>query len=227
VVSASAYLGVGLYTPAEAARFIRAKPEALSRWVHGDAKGDSVFPAHFVGDTDKTITFIDMIQALAVRAVRTQQRRIPLGRIRDAVTRIINEQQITSPLAHKHWLFAFGDTIVIKLSQEEIIGVSRGDVGQAMMVPIVEPFLTEISFSETGLAEVWEPLKAGDYSVRLDPKIRFGQPTIHPLGLLADALAQAVSSEGSVEAAAEAFNVPTAAVWLAAKYQDSLTGLTN
>lgn len=237
VIAASKAIGVGLYTPFEAARYVRARPEAIVRWLYGNERGERVVQPRFE-DADKTITFIDMIQLLAIRAVRTQTnpKKIPLQRIRDAVTTAVQEYGVEHPLAVKHRLFAFGDSVVIKVTaqgnqlfnqpSEFVVGVAGPDKRQHLFEPIVEPFLDEISFTGIeGLADRWTPMRADAFEVRLDPKQRFGQPYIHPTMILVDALAAAVKSEGSIEAAAEQFETEPPAVKLALKYQDSLTGL--
>lgn len=225
VMSVQDKLGVGLYTAAEAARYVRARPEAISRWVHGNAKGERVVSPKLVDADEQVITFIDMVQALSIRAVRTQASRVPLPAIRAAVQMAETKYGIDFPLARRHLLYYFDKSIFIKLEgQDEIVGLTRGDVGQRLF-PIVEPYLEEISFGEDGLAEVWKPMSSDDLFVKLDPKIRFGQPVIAPSNILASTLADAVVSEGSIEAAADAHGVDRKAVLLAVKYFDSLTGL--
>ncbi|MFN7022685.1 MAG: hypothetical protein ACK4WH_15385, partial [Phycisphaerales bacterium] len=136
------------------------------------------------------------------------------------------EHIVKFPLARRHLLFYFDKSIFIKLDgRDEIVGLTRRDVGQHLLRPIVEPYLEEISFGEEGLAETWTPMSADGLSIRLDPKLRFGQPIVAPLNILASTLAEAVVAEGSIDAAAEAHGVDRKAVLLAVKYFDSLTGL--
>lgn len=226
VMSLEDKLGVGLYTAAEAARYVRARPEAITRWVHGNAKGERVVRPEFASAEERVITFVDMVQALSIRAVRTQASRVPLPAIRDAVRMAEEEHGIEFPLARRHLLFYFDKSIFIKLDgRDEIVGLTRRDVGQHLLRPIVEPYLEEISFGEDGLAETWTPMSADGLSIRLDPKLRFGQPIVAPLNILASTLADAVVSEGSIEAAADAHGVERRAVLIALKYFDSLTGL--
>lgn len=219
-------LGVGLYTPAEAARYVRARPEAIVRWVHGNAKGERVLRPELESPDERIITFVDMVQALSIRAVRTQASRVPLQVIRDAVRMAEEEHGIDFPLARRHLLFYFDKAIFIKLDgRDDYIGVSRRVSGQHLLRPIVEPYLEEINFRQDGLAAAWTPMTADDLSIRLDPKLRFGQPIVAPLNILASTLADAVIAEGSIEAAADAHGVDRKAVLLAVKYFDSLTGL--
>jgi len=219
-------LGVGLYTPAEAAMYVRARPEAISRWVHGSAKGERVVRPRFEADHERVITFVDMVQALSVRAVRTQARRVPLHAIRDAVRKVESQHGIEYPLARRHLLFYFDKSVFIKLEgSDSIVGLTSKDIGQHLLRPIVEPYLEEISFGDDGLAETWKPMSRGELSIKLDPTVRFGQPTIAPHNILASTLADAVVAEGSIEAAADVHGVDRSAVVLAVKYFDSLTGL--
>jgi uncharacterized protein (DUF433 family) len=219
-------LGVGLYTAAEAARYVRARPEAIARWIHGNAKGERVVRPRFESDDDPVITFVDMVQALSIRAIRTQASRVPLPAIREAVALAEQEHAVDFPLARKHVLYYFDRAIFIRLGNSDaIVGVSRRDVGQHLLTPIVEPYLEELSFDDEGLAETWTPMVGGDLSIKLDPMVRFGQPVVAPLNVLASTLADAVIAEGSIDAAAEAHGVDRGAVVLAVKYFDSLTGL--
>ncbi|MCW5755597.1 MAG: hypothetical protein KIT24_12895 [Phycisphaeraceae bacterium] len=226
VMSVEDKLGVGLYTAAEAAMYVRARPEAISRWVHGNAKGERVVRPQFDTNSERVITFVDMVQALSVRAVRTQAKSVPLPAIRDAVRKAEDEHGIQYPLARRHLLFYFDKSVFIKLNgSDSIVGLTSKDIGQHLLRPIVEPYLEEISFDDDGLAETWTPMSSGDLSIRLDPAVRFGQPIVAPLNILASTLSEAVVTEGSIEAAAEAHGVDRSAVLLAVKYFDSLTGL--
>lgn len=219
-------LGVGLYTAAEAARYVRARPEAITRWVHGNTQGDRVVRPQFSNTEDRLITFIDMVQALSIRAVRTQASRIPLPTIREAVKKAEEIHGIQFLLARRHKLYYFEKSIFVELEgSDEIVGITRQDVGQRLLRPIVEPFLDEIDFGKNGLAETWTPMSSDGLSIKLDPKLRFGQPIVAPLNILASTLADAVVAEGSIEAAADAHCVDRKAVVLALKYLDSLTGL--
>ena len=226
VMNVEEKLGVGLYTAAEAARYVRARPEAITRWIHGNAKGERVVRSEFSDAEERVITFIDMVQALSIRAVRTQAARVPLPAIREAVRMAEEEHGIEFPLARRHLLFYFDKSIFIKLGgSDEIVGLTRRDIGQHLLRPIVEPYLEEIVFGEDGLAEMWTPMSSDGLSIRLDPNLRFGQPIVAPLNILASTLADAVVAEGSIEAAADAHGVDRKAVLLAVKYLDSLTGL--
>ena len=219
-------IGVGLYTPAEAGLYVRAKARAISRWIHGEGSTERVVRPQIESD-ERVITFRDLVQALSIRAVRTHANRVSLQMIRDAVKRAEDDFGIEFPLARKHQLFLFSKGIYIKpCDSGDFIGLSKRNIGQTLLKPIVEPFLDELSYGIDGFAESWKPEERGEFSIVLDPHVRFGHPTVSPLNILASSLNDSANAEGSVEAAAEMHDVPIEAVQLAVKYFDSLTGLT-
>ena len=87
-VEAPQLIGVGLYTPREAARFTKLRTGTFNRWFYGDAQGQPALKPRFDSTAeDRVVTFWDLIQALAVRRVRTSPmgKRISLQHIRDVV----------------------------------------------------------------------------------------------------------------------------------------------
>jgi uncharacterized protein (DUF433 family) len=218
--------GVGLYTTVEAARLIRARPQAVARWIHGDRQGEAVINAERMGDADRTVTFLDLMQALAIRQVRRQHPEVPLGRIRDAVKEAQEQYRMVAPLAHReHRLFVFDRTLVIRIG-EDTVGLAGADRRQGLMTRIVEPFLSAIRHDEaSGLANEWIPDSSHGFEVVLRPQFRFGQPHLRPSNILTSELASAAIAEGSVDAAASAFDLPPEAIRLAWRFEDSLTEL--
>ncbi len=75
---------VGLYTPAEAAHYARVPTALMVRWIHGNKQGDAVVTAELPNDIEKTVTFVDFVQSLAIRAIRLHHR-VPLQKIREAI----------------------------------------------------------------------------------------------------------------------------------------------
>jgi uncharacterized protein (DUF433 family) len=95
-------VGVGLYTPAEAALYARVHNSLMNRWLFGDARGNSVIkPQIGVIDDEKIITFLDFVQTLAIRAIR-QTRKVPLQKIREAIDQAKRLYRIDYPFAIKH-----------------------------------------------------------------------------------------------------------------------------
>ena len=92
----------GLYTLGEAAKYARMQPVTLTRWFKGDDYCARVLPL----EDAKIITFLDFVQALAIRNLRVIYK-VKLQDIRDAVNRATDEFGITHPFAYKHTTFLF------------------------------------------------------------------------------------------------------------------------
>lgn len=230
-------LGVGIYTPAEAAFYAKVSTQVMTRWVLGDKHGRPVIERQFRDSDEKVVTFLDLIQALAVREVR-QRYQVPLQRIRDGVDEAITRYGIEFPLAKSHRIFLFGDPgtpkhqqLVIRLEGDEAempeyIQLTGHHKGNRMIGPVVETFLSHLDFDQdTRLATRYRPMREGEASVVLDPGLRFGEPLVMPGGYTAEALWQATSVEGSFENAASACGVSLEEVELANKYFETLLPL--
>ena len=219
-------IGTGLYTPREAAHFAKLRPETFNRWFYGDTRGDRVVRPRFDPKPEtRLITFVDLIQAVAVRVLRTGPKasKITLKHIREVV-RECEEQNILFPLAQEHTLFWYSNRLILKTKEELYIGVTRKiDRNQLYSGRIIEPFLKEVKFGDQDrLAHIWTPLSSPNFRVDLNDGRRFGMPTIEPGGVLVGALVDAVESEGSEESAADAFEISPEAVSLALKYREYL-----
>jgi hypothetical protein len=231
-------LGIGIYSPAEAAFYAKVSPNVMVRWVFGDSKGRPVIERQLRDTAEKTVTFLDLIQTLAVREVR-QRHRVPLQRIREGVDEARRRYGLEYPLARDHRIFLFGDDqtpghqqIVIRLDGDqdgmpaEYVQLTGRHEGSRMLTPVVEMFLSDLTFDPvTKLATQYRPIVEDGISVLLDPTRRFGEPLIEPGGYTAEALWHATNVEGSFEDAASACGVSVKEVELANKYFDTLLAL--
>lgn len=214
-------LGVGLYTPVEAAYLSKARPETFNRWFYGSTRGDRVVkPTR--GCEEKVITFTDLMQAVAIRTLRQSPKAkgISLQDIRAAVAEC-ERIGYQNPLASPHSLYAFGKRLIIRLKNGDYVGLLREDKGQIHEGLIIEPFLNEVDYDEDYMYR-WTPMTLGDCKVVLDKNRRFGMPCIEPYGILASALVESACAEGSIECAADSHLVSVDAVRLALKYHESL-----
>lgn len=228
-------IGIGIYSPAEAAFYARVSQQIMTRWVFGDAKGKPVIERELRNSPEKIVTFLDFIQTLAVREVRNRHG-LPLQRIRQGVDAARKRYSIEYPLACRHTIFLFSDQrgeghgeIVIRLPsetaevKEQYVQLTGKDKGNLMMIPIVERFLDDLQFdSETGLACEYSPLADEGASIVLNPHRRFGEPIVEPGGYTAETLWHATNTEGGIKEAAEAYGITVGEVELANKYFDML-----
>jgi len=68
-IPANDLLGVGLYGPGEAGLYAGISPGKLQRWIHGSKRDGSIVHAQFPQNRN-VITFLDMVQALAIQKLR-------------------------------------------------------------------------------------------------------------------------------------------------------------
>jgi uncharacterized protein (DUF433 family) len=228
-------IGLGVYTPAEAAFYARVSPRIMNRWVFGDSQGKPVIERQLRDPSEKAVTFLDFIQTLAVREIRNRYK-LSLQKIRQGVDRARDRYAIEYPLACKHTIYLFSDQrgeghgeIVIRLPaekadiEEQYVQLTGKAKGNLMIIPVVEMFLQDLRFDpKTGLASEYSPLAHNGASIVLNPHRRFGEPVVEPGGYTAEALWHATNTEGGMEAAAEAFGVSLSEVELANKYYDML-----
>lgn len=209
--------------------FAKLRTETFNRWLFGNSRGEAALrPTKLTSDDpdERVVTFVDLIQAVAVRTLRTSEvgSRITLEHIRNVVDECENEN-IKFPLARKHTLYWYSDRLILKTDQDSYIGLKAGiDKNQLYHGLIVEPFLREVKFAD-GYAQSYTPLKYGDYQINLNAERRFGMPVVEPGGILVSALTDAVSAEGSIDRAADAFEIAPEAVEAALKYREFLTKL--
>ena len=235
MVSIAQTLGVGIYTPAEAAFYARVSTRLMKRWVFGDAGGKPVIDRQLQDSEEKVVTFLDFVQTLAVREVRNRHK-IPLQKIRAGVDVAKQKYGVGYPLACRHTIYLFGDQkrqghgeIVIRLpaldepAGDQFVQLTGKGKDNQLLRPVVEMFIDNLHFDlGTGLANLYRPMTDGDAAVVLNPDHRFGEPIVDPGGYSVQALWHATNAEGGIEAAAEAYGVTDAEVRLANKYCDML-----
>lgn len=221
--------GMGLYTPAEAALYAKLRTATFNRWFFGNNRGSAALnPRIQQNHGERVVTFWDLIQAVGVKRLRTgpEGSRITLDHIRAVVERC-QERGLNYPLAQNHKLFWFSNRLILRTdrtAEGEYIGLIPGtDLHQLYANELIEPYLEEVCFGDDGMAETWTPLEHKGYEVVLSSKLRFGLPIIKPGCILVSALVDAVDAEGSIEAAAEAFETEAGAVRLALKYNEYLS----
>lgn len=229
IVAAKSLLGKGAYTPAEAAFYARVKTQTLNRWLFGDGRGQSVVvPEVGEPDDEKIVTFLDFVQALAIRAIRSRHK-ITLTRIRQAVE-IAQENNIQYPFAVAHTTYLFSDQqdqghgdIVLEIDGK-LLQASGTHRKNYVMREIAELYMCDLHFDEqTGLAnkyDAWVDQERG--KIVMDPRVRFGEPYLETCGHTAETLWDAYQVEGGITPAARAFDVEDSDIELALLFYDHL-----
>lgn len=233
-------IGHGIYTPSEAALYARVHTQLLNRWLYSSG-GEPVIEPEF-GRGDKSVSFLDLIQALAIREARNDYD-VPLEKIREAYDRAREQYGIKYPFAMRHRAFLFGEgkpnqspgriskkkrrmEIVLNLGDNEgtkYVQMTGREHGNILIAEIAQVYMLDLTFNpQTGLAHEYRPMTFRERSILMNPTIRFGEPIVESCGITAMTLYESYKSEGSVEAAAKAYGVEREDVELAIKYNDYL-----
>lgn len=218
-------LGVGVYSPSEAAMYIRVRPDQLMGWLYGSSRTRPVLEAQFAHHREM-VSFLDMVQAMAIRAMRREE--VPLPRIRQALEYLKKRHpEVKFPFAQEHKTFIIEPRkqLAILLPEDDadhVLEVSGKHRGQYVHARMLDEYLKKLRFGPDSLAVRFIPMERGKHKVVLDPLIRFGQPRVEPSGLLVETLVEAARNEGSIERAAWWYEVDEQDVRLALDYQKSL-----
>jgi uncharacterized protein (DUF433 family) len=222
--AATSFVGLGMYTPAEAAMYTRLTSRTVSRWIHGDAGGSAAVRAQIPND-EKTVTFLDFVQSLAIRAIRQQRtgkRAVSLQKIREAVE-FAGDKGVDYPFARKHTTYLFDGDVFIDAPELGLTQASGKLRGQQAIEKVVEPYLEDLVFNADGVAEQYVAAEGPDgIRIVMRPGFHFGEPFVEPCGLTARILWEACHSEGGVDPAARAYGVKPEEVRLAYRYIDSI-----
>ncbi|MEX0718406.1 MAG: hypothetical protein WD066_17560 [Planctomycetaceae bacterium] len=229
-------IGIGIYTPAEAAFYARVQTRLLTRWLFGSAQGDAVVTPRLLDQPpdDRLVTFLDFVQALAIRNLRINYK-ISLSKIRAAVDRAREQFEVEYPFAMSHTTYLFSDRartghgeLVIQLDDGEdepkLVQLSGKAAGNLVMAEVVELYLDQLSFDERGLAEAYRAGGDEENPIVMDPALRFGEPVLRRCGYTAETLWEASILEGGLDAAARAYGVDRTDVALACEFFDHLQG---
>ncbi|MCB9211592.1 MAG: MerR family transcriptional regulator [Ignavibacteriales bacterium] len=200
----------GLYTVSEAATYSRLHYSTLHRWME--------INEFKILNGEKFITFLDFIQALAIRDIR-RQHNISLQKIREALNRAKEAYDITHPFAMNHTTFLLEKDIHIKLKNDsDLTQLTGKQPGQMTMKSIIEVYLQDLTFGASGLAIEYKPYTG----ITMNPLFNFGEPILEKTKLPAFVLWEAVQSEGSFENAANAYGISVDEVIIASKYIETL-----
>jgi uncharacterized protein (DUF433 family) len=223
-MNAKKYVGLGMYTPAEAAMYARVSTQLITRWIHGSAAGGAAIRAQMMDDAEKTVTFLDLMQAMAIRAIRSQQE-ASLHAIREAVD-FADRHGVTYPFARRHTTYLLGNKILIDVPDSGLVEASGKQRGQQTMKKIVEVYMKDVGFKPDGLAATYTAFEDNGIRIVMHPGYKFGEPVVEPSGHTAWTLWEAVHAEGGIEEAAGAFDVSEQEVRVAYRYIDSIRPAT-
>ncbi|MEO8716461.1 MAG: hypothetical protein ABI369_15765 [Acetobacteraceae bacterium] len=218
----SPFIGVGLYTPLDAARLAEVSVRRVRGWVQG-YRHDGV-PAVIERqlpdvDGEAGLTYRDLIEVRFIQHFLRagvswvhirQAAREAHGELLEGVRHLRFRTDRTTILADR--LAEDGDRVAREL-------VSR----QYVLLDVLrESFLEEFDLEGEDLLRAWHP-RSGQPNVRVDPERAFGRPIVEP-GIPTRTLADALMAEGDdAERVARLYGTTPGLVREAAAFELTLT----
>ena len=212
--------GIGVYTIAEAARYARMPAATLHAWFFGLGERPPMQRGGIQTEEFRAITFVDFVEALAIRSLRAD-RKISLQKIRAAIRNARDRYKVEHLFArsdHRTVLIGSDLHIFLKDDPKNPVGLTGRDLGQKSITVCLESYMEDLEYDAAGMARIYTALAYKNQKVILDPRIHFGEPVIAENGFTAQTLWQAAVAEGSIEKAAEIYEVSVAAVETAYRY---------
>lgn len=229
---AAAPLGIGVYSFADAARFIGVESREIRRWLLGhryrQAGSDDVAAsaplwtpelARFA--IDDGIGFRDLLELRFVKAFRRYG--VSLQAIRLAIEYASERFDSDRPFQCKRFQtdgYSIFVTVKEETGDESLIDVVRR---QQTFREVIEPSLyAGIEFDGGARALRWFP--TGSRTIVLDPARSFGQPIVTKAGVPTVAIAESVAAEGGDPTiVARLFGITRREVEHAVQFEASLT----
>jgi uncharacterized protein (DUF433 family) len=244
-------IGVGLYTPSEAATLTGIASAKIRRWLRGHTIGDTEYPGLWTSNlADKIdagslyLSFLDIVQLRMADAFITAG--VSAQKVRRAIQYGAEIIKSEYPFANARFR-TDGKTIILHVMNEPSTArkADAGDLpapvvlmqerpgeredklidlfkhGQYLMQKVIEPSLKGLEFDQDDMAARWWPMGRSK-GIVIDPRRQFGTPIDDATGVPTSVLAEAAKAEGSIAQAAKMFMVPQSSVSRAVTFEEQM-----
>lgn len=221
---------LGLYSTADAARLAGRSPKTVRNWVRGyryPARGRLVRARGVIvptTDDPSTLSFINLIEAVALSAFRTAG--VPMQRVRRALDYIAKEIDVSHLLASER-LLTDGLDLIYEFERKTgdsvgLVNISRG--GQKAFEQVIASYLHELEWGRDRFASRWWPGSArpGEGPIVVDPRRGFGSPVIAATGIRTEDLFARFAAGESVRALSDDYQVSSDTVEAAVRFEAGL-----
>jgi uncharacterized protein (DUF433 family) len=218
-------IGRGLYTLTEASRLSRVPYDRIVRWTRGyrfrlgkrwHTSPPVIAAANRSEDGQPFLDFRDLIELRFLEALRN--RGISMPAIRIAAERAREAFMTDRPFSTRRFK-TDGRSILAEVPDEfgedALWNLVRD---QYELRELIAPLLTGLEYDEADEPSRWWPLTRKGLVV-VDPARRFGAPIIAKYGIPTRILWHAVDAEGSIQAAAEWYEVDARSVKAALAFE--------
>lgn len=218
----SRLIGVGVYTPAEAAHYTGIPAKDIRRWMFGYKSEGVEHPGLWLPELsfseEKLLGFHDLLEIRFVHAFRKHGVSLQAIRSASQQARALFSQQY--PFTCKRFqtdgrsIFA---TVFDETGDEAILDLAKR---QYAFRQVIGPSLYEgIDYAGEGSAQRWYPVKRSK-AIVLDPQRNFGKPVLSATGIDTASIYHTYLAEGEdAKRTSMIFEIPTAAVDAAVSYE--------
>ncbi|SFH44068.1 helix-turn-helix domain-containing protein [Pseudomonas sp. NFACC45] len=222
IEAASRLIGVGIYTPAEAALYTGIPAKDIRRWMFGyKSEGvdhSGLWTPEIDSPEEKLLGFHDLLEIRFVHAFRKHGVSLQAIRSASRQAREIFDQRY--PFTCKRFqtdgrsIFA---TVFDETGDEAILDLAKR---QYAFRQVIGPSLYEgIDYTGEGRAQRWYPVKRSK-AIVLDPNRNFGKPVLSSTGVDTASIYHAYLAEGQdAKRVSLIFEIPTAAVDAAVTFE--------
>ena len=206
-------VGLGLYTPAEAADLTNIPARRITRWLSGHRAGGKRYeplwtPQVRLASGGVHLGFLDILEIRVTDALIASG--LSAQSVRRAIRLARDELHLSHPLA-SHRFSVDGKRLILSVVDPD--GTERSlDLlnRQYVLRRLVERSLKDVDFEDSQPLRWWPKGRAA--GIVVDPARSFGRAIEDTTGVPVEILSRAVDAEGSPEAAARAYEVPLKAV---------------
>lgn len=217
----SSLLGVGLYTPAEAAAYTGIPAAQIRRWLFGYASNgknhEGLWQPQLEGEAEQALSFHDLLEIRFVHAFRSHG--VSLQAIRRASGHAQELYNQPYPFTCRRFqtdgrsIFA---TVLEETGDESLLDLVKK---QYAFKQVITPSLYRGIEYDDDEALRWYPLSR-NRRVVLDPARNFGKPVLAETGMTVDAIISAWHAEGeNVRRVAALYEIPSAEVEAAIQFE--------
>ncbi|TVT84569.1 helix-turn-helix domain-containing protein [Pseudomonas sp. H3(2019)] len=215
-------VGIGLYTPAEAALYTGIPAADIRRWLSGytahGALHPGLWPSELADLGEPILGFQDLLEIRFVHAFRKHG--VSLQAIRSASLQAKAMFDQAYPFTCKRFetdgrsIFA---TVLDELGDDAMLDLVKR---QYAFKQVITPSLYEgIDYTGSGAAQRWYPIKRSK-AIVLDPSRNFGKPVLSITGIDTATVFSAYQAEGNdAKRVAQLYEIPASAVDAAVNFE--------
>lgn len=209
-------IGTGIYTAPEAARILNLSPQKVGAWVRryweleflNDYKSEGQNTVYTDGaGREKVFNFYTLVELITVSAFRSLN--VSFSKIKNAHKIGAEVLETRYPFAKKGFMT---DGVNIIHNLDQVSSVLLDSKKQLAFRKLIEPYCNKIDFDQVNLlASRYWPM-GRSHRIVIDPKHKFGEPTIADTNISASVINNFIKSGESVSFIAEEYGISEQAV---------------